>query len=271
MKSRPFPADARSRGYADATLIETLIKEVPLQTWTGPTSHDAELWEPWCSRCVFVQVGLLKNTSMPPVEAFLDEWLLTPEDWDTKPGQSLRMHAGLFDTFGKRADAYGFRLLAVPLAEVPDPCEVWDRFWNMTLALREIVEFRYEGAEPNEEWRGRSEASGLMRVAFGLGLMMIDYIISPSRELQYERPAALRGLLSVLAKAVREMSSIDQFDRGYWSAAMRHLAIRRAVWLSRSHPDPSPSAIAAFEADTKPTLTDFLGELAGDRKAFWGS
>jgi hypothetical protein len=269
-ESRPFPADARSRGYADATLIEALIKEVPLQTWTGPTSHDAELWEPWCNRCVFVQVGFLKKTLMPPVEPFLDEWFLTPEDWDRKAGQSLRMHAGLFETFGQRADAYGFRLLAVPLAEVPDPCEVWDRFWNMTLTLREIVEFRCEAAEPNEEWRGRSEASGLMRVVFGLGLMMIDYIISPNRELQYDRPVALRGLLSVLAKAVTEMSSIDQFDRGYWSAAMRHLAIRRAVWLSRSHPDPSPSAIAAFEADTKPTLADFLGELAGDSEGLLG-
>ena len=159
-EAKPFPADAQSRGYADAALIAALIREVPLQTWNGPSPEDAEPWELWCSRCVFVQVALVNKTPMPSAEPFLSEWRLTPEDWTSQRGRSLRTRARLFETFSKRADAYGLRLLALLLVEVADPCVMWRRLWDATLTPREIVEFGDADANLNEEWQGRSESLG---------------------------------------------------------------------------------------------------------------
>ena len=136
----PFPTDARSRGYIDTALIDALAKELPAEGWGSLASNDAEAWEVWCYRAVLVCVALAGTGPMPPVEEFLAEWVLTPEDWATERGQNLKAHALLFDTLGKRADAYGTRLLALPLVEVSNPDEVWRRVWDATSIIREIVE-----------------------------------------------------------------------------------------------------------------------------------
>ncbi|MHB8390265.1 MAG: hypothetical protein ACYDBH_11885 [Acidobacteriaceae bacterium] len=260
----PYPTDARSRSYVDSALIDALSRTIPTADWGAQSSSDAEPWEPWCHRCVLVSVALARATPMPPAEDFLGEWVLGPEDWMSERGLSLKAHASLFETFGKRADAYGTRLLALPLAEHSDPVSAWKRFWESTSTIREVIEFGDADGEQDGEWRGRSEASGLMRFAFGLGLMMMDHAVAPSRQLPYERRAALEGLLCSLTEMVREMAAIDQLDRRYWSEAARHLAIRRAVWLAKRDPEPSRVAEAAFDEGTKPALADYVRDLTGD-------
>jgi hypothetical protein len=200
---------------------------------------------------------------MPSSDDFLGEWILSPEDWISERGQNLKAHASLFESFGKRPDAYGTRVLALPLAEAASPENVWTALWNSTSVIREIIEFGDADAEQDEGWRGQSEASGLERLAFGLGLMMMDQLITSSQQMQPDRQAALRGLLGSLTDAVREMTAIKQFDRSYWAEAARHLAIRRAIWLVNGHA-AAGSVTAAFNDDTTPTLADYIRDLSGD-------
>ena len=260
----PFPTDARSHGYVDVTLIEALAKEIPAENWSPQSSSDAEPWEPWCYRCVLACVSLARSTPIVPAKDFLDEWALSPEDWESKRGQNLRAHASLFETFGNRADAYGTRMLALPLVESSNPEDAWKALWDSTSAIREIIEFGDADAETSESWRGQSEASGLMRLAFGLGLMMMDHLIAPSCPLKYERRSAIKGLLGSLTDAVREMSAIDKLDRNFWSEAMRHLAIRRAIWLTKGRPAPRSAAEVALDETTRPVFADYIRDLTGD-------
>ena len=76
----------------------------------------------------------------------------------------------------------------------------------------------------------------------------------------YDRQSAIENLLSSLDEAVREMTAIDQLNGKFWSEAVRHLAVRRANWLSnRTGPDG-----VVLGVEVKPTLTDFIRALAGD-------
>jgi hypothetical protein len=218
------------------------------------------------SRCV----ANAADSPMPSIEEFLAEWRISPEDWTSERGNILRQHASLFETLGKRADAYGTRVLALPLVEVPDAFQVWRQLWGATGPIREIVEFDDADAPRDEEWRGRSEAAQLIRLAFGLGLMMMDQIIMPVRPLTYDRRATFAELLPALAETVKEMAAIDHSDQGYWGDAMRHLAIRRAVWLSGKHPESSPMAAVAFDDAVRPMLEDFVRDIRGDVQGLMG-
>jgi hypothetical protein len=268
---RPFPADVRSRGYVDTALIDALAKLLPGDGWRPSPAPDAEAWESWCYRCVRISVANALGDPMPGVDDFLSEWRLSPEDWPLAPGRLLRAHASLFATLGRRADAYGMRVLALPMVQVPDALGVWNQLWETTGPIREIVEFGDPEVAPEDAWRPRSEAGQLMRLVFGLGLMMMDHIIIPIRALSYDRRAVLEGLLRALYDAVNEMAPIDHFDQGYWGEATRHLAVRRAVWLAGKQPvSPATYGTIAFDDETRPRLQDFIRGLLGDVQALLG-
>lgn len=176
----------------------------------------------------------------------------------------MRERASIFEIFGQRADAYGTRLLALPLAEALDPVGVWKGIWDATGDIREIIEFGDADSEGQEGWRRQSDASNLMQLAFGLGLMMLDHMIVPTRELKYDRRSAAGELVHLLTDFVHELEAIDRLDRGYWRDAMRHLAIRRAVWLSAQHIDGSQAPGIALDPGITPTLVDYIRDLAGN-------
>jgi hypothetical protein len=132
--------------------------------------------------------------------------------------------------------------------------------------LREVVEFGDPDETDNGGWQGRTEAARLLMLQFSIGLMMMDHLIGPPRPLRYDRRTALEGLLPLLDEAVREMAAIDQLNGKFWSEAVRHLAIRRAKWLSSS---AAPNGVA-LSAEAKPTLPDFIHALAGDNENLLG-
>jgi hypothetical protein len=197
---------------------------------------------------------------MPSAAGFLDEWHLTPDGWSTQRGQKLKLHAIPFEGAGPRADGYGARLLALPMVEVVPADAGWERFWDATATLREIVEFGDPDETDNGGWKGRTDAARLLMLQFSIGLMMMDYLIGLQRPLGYDQRTALEGLLPLLDEAVREMTAIDQLNGKFWSEAVRHLAIRRAQWLSGR---AAPTGVA-LGVEVKPTLADFIRDLAGD-------
>lgn len=256
----PYPMNAASGGFVDDALLEALIRELPADRWTPEPAPDIENWEPWCHFASGALIALAGKTSMPSAAALLDEWHLTPDTWPSQHGQRLRLHADPFHGVQPRADGYGARLLALSIVEGEPADERWGKFWDATTALREVVEFGDSEETDGGGWQRRTDAAKLLMLQFGIGLMMMDHLIEPPRPLGYDRRSALRGLLALLDEAVREMAAVDQFHGKFWSEAVRHLAIRRARWLS----GPTATDSIAFSAEAKPTLADFIRALAGD-------
>ncbi len=258
--SLPHPSDAASHGFIEDALLEALIVEMPADLWSPEPAPDAETWEPWCQLAAGALIALAGKALMPSAAGFLDEWHLTPDGWPTQRGQKLKLHAIPFEGAAPRADGYGARLLALPMVEAERADAGWERFWDATTTLREIVEFGDPNETDNSGWEGRADAARLLMLQFSIGLMMMDHLISPPRPLNYDRRAAIERLLLLLTKAVREMTAIDQLNGKFWSEAVRHLAIRRAKWLSSG---ALPGGVP-LGAESKPTLADFIRDLAGD-------
>ncbi len=256
----PHPTDAASQGFIEDAILDALIVEMPAGRWSPEPVPDAETWEPWCQFAMGALIALAEKALMPATAGFLEEWQISPDGWPTQRGQKLRLHSVPFDGAMPRADGYGARLLALPMVEAECADMGWRRFWVATATLREIVEFGDSDEIDNRGWVGRMDAGRLLMLQFSIGLMMMDHLIGPARPLSYDRKTAVEGLLPLLDEAVREMIAIDQLNGKYWSEAVRHLAIRRAKWLSS---DTERNDIA-LGAEMKPTLADFIRTLAGD-------
>ncbi|MBU2859041.1 hypothetical protein HF290_00960 [Acidithiobacillus ferrooxidans] len=256
----PHPTDAASQGFIEDALLEALIVKMPADRWSPEPAPDAEPWEPWCQVAAGALIALGRKSSMPSPSEFFDEWHISPDEWPTQPGQSLKLHAIPFEGAGPRADGYGARLLAIPMVEAGRADDLWKQFWDSTDTLREIVEFGDPDETENDGWQGRNEAAKLLMLQFSVGLMMLDHLIEPQRPLEYDRSSAIENLLPCLHEAVREMAATDQLNREFWSEAVRHLAIRRAKWLS----GPTGPNSVALSAEVKPILADFIRTLAGD-------
>lgn len=256
----PHPNDAASQGFVDDALLDALIAEMPTNHWSPEPAPDEESWEPWCQLATGVLIALAGKVPMPSLTEFVDEWHLSPDEWPARRGQKLKLHAAPLGGAKPRADGYGARLLAIPMVEGERADKRWKQFWTSTVTLREIVEFGDPDEADNGAWQGRSDAARLLMLQFSIGLMMMDQLIVPQRPLGYDRRTAIQGLLPLLYEAVSEMAAIDQFNGKFWSEAFRHLAIRRAKWLSNGI---GPNSVV-LSAETKPTLADFIHALAGD-------
>lgn len=256
----PHPTDAASQGFIEDALLDALISELPADRWRPEIASDAETWEPWCQLAAGALIALAGRAPMPTMRNFLDEWHVSPEEWPAQRGQRLKLHATPLGVATPRADGYGARILAIPIVEGERPDDQWKQFWNLTVTLREVVEFGDPDETGDGGWEGRADAARLLMLQFSLGLMMMDHLIAPQRPLRYDRRAAIEGLLPLLDEAVREMAAIDQLNGKFWSEAVRHLAIRRAKWLSGG---PVPNGVA-INAEAKPTLADFIHALSGD-------
>lgn len=252
----PHPIDAMSRGFADNALFEALVAEIPAGQWDPKPAQDTESWEPWCQLAAGALVALAGKASMPSPEEFLEEWRLSVDEWPARRGRELQLRAIPFEGSAPIANGYGGRLLAIPLVESGRADDRWREFWVSTLTLREVVEFGDLDETDTGSWQGRGDAAGLLMLQFNIGLMMLDHLIMPPCQLSYDRQAAIENLLPCLAESVREMASIDQLNRKFWAEATRHLAIRRAKWLSDEN--------VVLGTETKPTLADFIYTLSGD-------
>jgi hypothetical protein len=260
----PHPSNAKSQGFIDVSLLDALISELPADRWSPGPAPGAEPWEPWCHLAVGVTVALSRKVPMPSPTGFLDDWGLSPESWCSGVGQTLKARAMPFEMGTPRADGYGPRLLALSVAEAGSADTIWAKFWNSTATLREIVEFGDVDENDGVGWQGRSEASRLLILQFSVGLMMLDHLILPQRTLPYTRQSAMEGLLPLLDEATREMAAIDRLNGKFWIEAKRHLAVRRATWLSGTGIRQTNADIVTLDPRAKPTLADFIRDSAGD-------
>lgn len=256
----PHPTNAASQGFIDDSLFDALIGEMSTGSWSEALAPDAESWEPWCQYAASTLIALAGKGSMPSAEVFIAEWKLSPEDWSTARGQSLRFHAAPFEGGDIRADGYGARILAIPFVGEEHPGNLWEKFWDSTINLRELVEFGDPDDKDEAGWRGRMDAANLLKLQFSIGLMVMDHLIAPPIQLNFDRSTVIESLLRRLSEAVNEMSAIDQLNRKYWAESLRHLAIRRVKWL----PGSIAPSTGNISSEARPTLADFIKSLAGD-------
>lgn len=258
---RAHPVDAASKGFVEDALLEALIVEMPADRWSPESAPDAETWEPWCQLAAGALIALSGKAPMPSPVGFLDQWALSPEDWPAERGQNLKLCASPFVDGGTlRADGYGARLITIPMVEQEHAEDLWRRLWDSTTALREVVEFGDSDESANDGWRGRADAARLLTLQFSIGLMILDHLIGPPHPLSYDRTLAIENLLRYLDNAVHEMRAIDPLNGKYWAGCFRHLAIRRAKWLS----SPAGQSDVVLDVETKPTFADFIRSLAGE-------
>ncbi len=256
--------ESGARAYPDALLIDSLSAASPSEIWTPPASADWEGWEPWCDRGARISAALTGRATLPEAESFLSEWLLTTDSAYSERGIALAENASMFVTFGKRPDAYGTVLLALPLLATADPAATWSQFWSGCESIRELIEYDdYSVAEDSTGRLSPSQARELMQLAFGIGLGVLDQLaLSPDSE-QASKTASVEHLFGALLTAVHEMTAIDKFDTEFWRSALQHLVIRRALWSGDDAARPAPQA---FSNDFKPGLVEVLSEAAGDHE-----
>lgn len=256
--------EAGTRAYPEAQMINSLAAALPPEIWQPPEPADCELWEPWCDRGARVTAALSGRAVMPEASSFLNDWVLTVDDVYGRRGAVLAERASMFLTFGRRADSYGTLLLALPLMETVDPDATWSRFWRECDSIRERIEFDdYAAVEESAELLSPSAARELMQLAFGIGLAVLDQLaLAPGVE-HAKKMAAVEAQFAALLAAMREMTAIDKFGTAYWSSALQHLVIRRAIWGDAA---PTQSGNRAFSSDFKPGLAELLRDAAGDHE-----
>ncbi|RQR44808.1 hypothetical protein DIE21_32795 [Burkholderia sp. Bp9140] len=244
-------------------MIEAIGEQFDKSVWSHRYPSDAEGWEPWCFQSLLTTYAFSGKCETPTVHAFLREWHLTPEDWQSSRGQELREHAALMTALGHTfIPAYGAQLLAYPMVASDDAFEHWATLWRHTAVLREIIEF--DDLSPvADTWRGRYDAAQLTMLAFSIGLSMLDSSSQGNGPIPVKQDLA-RALYASLAIAAREMLHIDRLNRSFWIAAVRQIAVRRLIWEQRESVAAGSQSSMPFSSDTRPTFGDFLRAFSSD-------
>ncbi len=252
--------DASIPGFADSILIDALLEApIPIDP-ASDAAEPLEPWEPWCQLGYRGFVSAERALPFTSATPWLAEWRLTPEDWSSRRGLDLKAHAAPFIQAKTAADDYGGRVLALCLKAQGPADEIFLDLWNNAETLRDILEYGDPDEAADGGWQGRSEAGRLLRLQFSVGLAMLDQVVWPQRTIPKDRVGVAARLVALLDDALREMSAIDPHDRKFWSEAARHLAVRRARWLSVD----SGAEVLPLPDTVRPTLADFISRLKGD-------
>ena len=252
--------DARNSAYFDNALIEAIGSKINPMTVVHSSPADASNWEPWCYRCVMAFHAHSGWISPPSDSSFLLEWQITPDEWDTEKGLSLRKRSDLLVTMNKEIPGLHAHLLAYPIVRSASPLQGWKCLWDAAHVLREIVEFGDVDAS-NSDYKLRSEAANLVLLIVCIGIAVLDQCVSL---VDAPAPKDLATLHEKLATAVTEMLEIDDtLTREKWLSIFRRLATRRLIWDAQlSNRPSSPSQF--FQPDDKPTFSNYLESTKGN-------
>lgn len=185
-------------------------------------------WEPWVYQSMLALLHSNKpyRFPAPDVSAFINEWNLTPTEWNSSKGKSLRSHASEY--LATQPNSYACRVLGYSVALSDDFTSHWQSMWNSSVALREILEFR-PIYKISKEWHP-SDASRLMRTLVDVGLGILDCTANAQETLNPEILKQSAALFQALWEATTEMLSIDFYGDDFWPIMQQHLVIRRLQW-----------------------------------------
>lgn len=185
-------------------------------------------WESWVylSMLALLHSNYPEKFPKPDVKAFIEEWNLTPAEWNSSKGKSLRSHVSEFHA--TQPNNYACRVLGYSIALSDDFTSHWRSMWNSSVALREILEFR-PIYRISKEWQP-SEAAELMRTLVDVGLGILDCTANDQETLNPEILKQSAALFQALWEATTEMLSIDFYGDDFWLIMQQNLVIRRLRW-----------------------------------------
>ncbi|MHA4405400.1 hypothetical protein ACXP0O_08420 [Klebsiella pneumoniae] len=185
-------------------------------------------WEQWVyqSMLALLHSNYPDKFAKPDVSAFIEEWNLTPTEWNSSKGKSLRSHVSQFHA--NQPNNYACRVLGYSIALSEDFTCHWLSMWNSSVALREILEF-HPIDRISKEWEP-SDASGLMRTLVDVGLGILICTADVQETLNPEILKKSAALFQALWEATTEMLSIDFYGEDFWPIMQQYLVIFRLRW-----------------------------------------
>lgn len=265
----PFPYDSNSRARPAWLAIEALVEAPASVGWLDLCPTDVPAEDELCLEAVRSLAARHHDHPVSGRDLLLEILPDEPEDFlEGAAGKRMREMPSLFVTWGKRADAFGTRILAATLL-AGDVAATFADLWRRTLVVREIAEhghaFRLDEGGYDDH---TARASQTIRFVIALGINLVDYLEDPSlTDPPKDRRAATLALLAILHDATREMLAIDPIGRGDMESVHDHLCVRRFLYESE-HVGEHHVAAPLAETDW-PTAGDLLVERCAVNRAFF--
>lgn len=256
----------RKRPLSSQDILWALADKLPLPC--SPTISDQLKfsWEPWVYQSM---LALLHSNSpdkfpAPGISAFIEEWSVTPTEWNTSKGKSLRSHVSEYHA--TKPDSYACRVLGYSVALTNDFTNHWLSMWNSSVALREILEFS-PISKISKEWKS-SDASGLMRTLVDVGLGILDCTANVQEKLEPEVLKQSAALFQALWGATTEMLSIDFYGDDFWPFMQQHLVIRRLRWTVEARNANNGHYSTWLDQAAYPTSREALASISSNPCSF---
>ena len=184
--------------------------------------------EPWVyqSMLALLHSNYPDKFPKPDISAFIEEWNLTPTEWNSSKGMALRSHAT--EHRATKPNNYSCRVLGYSVVLSDDFTNQWLSMWKSTVTLREILEFQ-PISKISKDWQP-SDASGLMRTLVDVGLGILDCTANAQETPDPKILKQSAALFQELWRATAEMLSIDFYGDDFWPIMQQHLVIRRLRW-----------------------------------------
>ena len=255
-----YPMGSSSRARPAWQTIEALVRREGSIAWRDLRPTDVASADELCLEAVRILAAQEHGQPTPGRELLFQMLPLEAEQFlEGDRGARVRELPSLFMTWGKRADAFGTRILATALFD-EDVAATFAKLWNCTLVLREITEhghaFQLDDGDYDDRVRRASET---IRFVISLGINLIDCLQDERQTAQLpNRHTATLALSSTMHDATREMLAIDPIGRRDMEHIHNHLCVRRLVYEA-SHPRRAALAAPLSETDL-PTAGDLLFE-----------
>jgi len=268
----PFPRDSGSRSRPAWLTIEALVRSPVSTAWLDLRPADVAFEDELCLEAVRILAAQAHDRKVPGRDLLFDMLPNEPEDFlEAREATRRREIPSLFVIWGKRADAFGTRILAAALFD-HDVAASFADMWRRTLTLREIAEHGHAFQSYDETYEDHSRrASDTIRFILALGINLIDYVQDGSQKVTFEdRRATTLALFSTLHDATREMLAIDPIGRRDMESVHDHLCIRRFLYED-AHGEKGALAAEPLAVADKPTAGDLLYERCEVSRALLGN
>lgn len=219
-------------------------------------------WEPWVyqSMLALLHSNYPDKFAKPDVSVFVEEWNLTPTEWNSSKGKSLRSHVSQFHA--SQPNNYACRVLGYSITLSEDFISHWLSMWNSSVALREILEF-HPIDKISKEWEP-SDASRLMRTLVDVGLGILICTADVQEALNPEILKQSASLFQALWEATTEMLSIDLYGEDFWLIMQQYLVIFRLRWTVEAKSANEDHYSTLLDQAAYPTSRETLGLVSSD-------
>lgn len=268
-ESVPFPRDPDTRGRPAWLATEALVEAPASIKWLNLRPRDVPAEDELCLEAVRSLAARHHDRTVPGRDLLFEMLPEEPEEFlEGETGRRMRELPSLFIIWGKRADAFGTRILAATLFG-GDVAATFADLWRRTLVLREIAEHGHAFRSDEGGYEDRTaRASQTIRFVIALGINLVDYVQDPrlTESLEDRRAVAL-ALLATLHDATREMLAIDPIGRRDLESIHNHLCARRFLY-EYEHVGEQLVAAPLTRTD-RPTAGDLLVERCAVNRAFF--